>query len=166
MGADAARLFWETVLWLRTTWWDHGFFVQRDVAWTAQKRLLDEIDRRQLPYRVYHNYTMPNRKQASLALVDYSGRVALAVEFQYEPDHDRTDEFTSGKLDPSVVDWNDGVGRDVKRVREFVRKGWAKQAVSVFFDEGAHFYHRDPHPGSHWDSGRPFPILIAEYPDP
>ena len=166
MGGDAIELLRETLRWLRATWWEHEFFIQRDIAWTVQKRLLDKIAARQLRYRVYHNYTMPNSKRVSFALVDYAGRVALAVEFQYEPDHKRTDDFTAGKLDPSVVDWNDSVGRDVKRVREFVRRGLANRAVSVFFDEGGHFHHRDPHPGSGWDSNGPFPILISEYPRP
>ena len=162
MGDDASELLWKTLAWLRMTWWRHHFFVQRDVVWTVQKRLIEQAAARHRPYRVCHNHTMPDGKHVDLALIDYVGQVALAIEFQYEPDHERTEDFTPGKLDPSVVDWNDGVGNDVERVCRFVRKGCAKRAVSVFFDEGGHFAHRKRHPGSRWDTGGPFPILIAE----
>ena len=162
MRDDVVELFRESLTWLRKTWCGHQFFVQRDVVWTLQKHLIDAVAARHLPYRVCHNYTMWKGSRTALALVGGDGRVTLAVEFQYEPNHDRADEFTPGKFDPSVVDWNDGVGFGVKRVHEFVAKGLAEGAVSLFFDEGGHFAHRKPHPGSRWDTAGPFPILITE----
>ena len=163
MGDAAAELLWKSVCSLRESWWCHRFFVQRDVVWTIQKRLIEEVAARDRPYRVCHNYTMEKgkRRTSPVALVG-AHRVVLAVEIQYEPDHDRTNEFTPGKFDPSVVDWNDGVGKAVKRVHEFVAKGLAERAVSLFFDEGGHFAHRKPHPGSWWDTAGLFPILITE----
>ena len=89
------------------------------------------------------------------------GRVEVALEFKYEPAHDRSD-IPSEKF--PVVDWgNEGVAKDIERVRRFVEEGRAGIARSYFIDEGGAFRHRELHPGSHWAHwGGEWWLLVAE----
>jgi hypothetical protein len=76
------------------------------------------------------------------------GVVYVAVEFKYEPSHERMD------IPPEkfpVVFWGkEGVVKDIQRIRDFVEKGVAKKGFSIFIDEGGYFKHKEPHPDSKW----------------
>lgn len=143
--------------WLRETYWEHRFFVERDLVWTLQKRLrltLAEVDQ---SYRVFNDYPiMPgNRRALCTDLAILRGQtVELSVEFKYEPDHRRggaTSEIWPTKLNPSVVFWGkDGVLKDVDRCRKYVAEDRCESATSIFIDEGGLFRHRTPHPGTRW----------------
>lgn len=169
MNNIAAELFSSTMRWLRDHYADYTFFQQRDIVWTVQLQLIQEVASRQLPLQVYHGYPVLPAKRSSicadLALVDGRGHVKLAVEFKYEPSHERKDILKS-KL--PVVPWgSDGVGRDVERVGEFVQQGAVEAACSVFIDEDGYFRQREPHAGSRWidwgQAGRYWPsVLWAE----
>jgi|SRR5690554_2337605 len=154
---EAVDAFNGAMEWLREHYADFTFFQERDVVWTVQLRLLEQVATRQLPLRVYHGYPILPAERSSicadLALVDRRGRVALAIEFKYEPSHRRGD-IKMTKF--PVVEWGkEGVGRDIKRIREFVDQGGVAAACAVFIDEDGHFRHRKPHPGSEWiDWGR------------
>ena len=130
-------------------------FAERDIVWTLQLRISQEIERAGLPYRVFNDQTVFGRTRADLAILEGES-IEVAAEFKYEPSHtrraDRGGDILLSKLDPSVVFWT-GVGsmkKDVQRVREYVERWNVKKAFSVFIDEGGHFRHRDPHPGSEW----------------
>ncbi len=161
MDYEESKAFWRALHWVLETWWQHRFFVQRDVVWTIQKRLIDEPAAQSLSYRVHHNYKMPDGTLAALALVGRRGHVALALKVKYEPDHDRTDNFLLGKLTPSVVTWTD-VAQDVERVNGWVAQGYAQEALALLFDEGWHFRQQILHPGSRWETRAGVPLLIAE----
>ena len=143
---DAAALFEDTMAWLRDSYEEHRFFVERDVVWTAQLRLLREAERAKLPCRVLNDYTLFERTRADLAILDGSA-VEVAAEFKYEPARARSGEFGDGKF--PVVDWR-SVEMDVQRVHDYVAQGKAKTAYAVLIDEGGHFRGRAPHPGSEW----------------
>ena len=84
-----------------------------------------------------------------------NGSVEVAAEFKYEPSHNRSDIWPT-KFGPTVVFWgNDGVGKDIERIKEFVTREKTKVAYSVFIDENGFFSHKPPHPDSqwiHWDT--------------
>ena len=143
---DAAALFEDTMAWLRDSYEEHRFFVERDVVWTAQLRLLREAEHAKLPCRVLNDYTLFERTRADLAILD-DGAVEVAAEFKYEPSRARRGEFGRGKF--PVVDWR-SVERDVQRVRDYVAQGKAKTAYAVLIDEGGHFRKRAPHSDGDW----------------
>jgi hypothetical protein len=150
--SEASRLFEESMEWLRQNYPGFRFFVERDVVWTLQLRLSELAKARALPFRVFNDYPIlpGNRRSlcADIAILNRQDKVEVAVEFKYEPCHKRTDIWPT-KF--PVVFWNDdGVGKDVKRVHEFVEKGAVRVAYAVFIDEGGAFRSRTPHPGSRW----------------
>ncbi len=146
---DAATLFENTMDWLRDAYGEHRFFVERDIVWTAQLCLLQEVEQANLPYRVLNDYTLFRGTRADLAILN-GGAVEVAAEFKYEPSHARSGEFGPGKF--PVVAWTGegSVAKDVQRVHDYAAQGNAKTAYAVFIDEGGEFRHRDPHPGSEW----------------
>ena len=83
------ELFTAALHWLRAHYADKPFFVERDLVWTLQKRLLQLIRERQLPYTVTNDVPLlPGTcrgRSADLVIRDGSGAVALAAEFKYEP---------------------------------------------------------------------------------
>jgi hypothetical protein len=148
----AEQFFDETLAWLETTYWEHSFYLERDIVWTVQRELTRRIIEAQSHYLVHNDYPMipGNRRSLStdIAVVEPSGAVALAVEFKYEPSHSRPD-LLQAKL--PVVFWgSDGVAKDIARIREYVQIKKARTAIAIFIDEGGYFVKRDPHPGSHW----------------
>lgn len=150
---DAVALFEESIEYLRLSYDRRRFYLERDLVWTVQEHLCQLIAVRSLPYQVFHHYPLGQGYQGraancDLALVKSDKTVAVAAEFKYEPAHTRTDILPT-KF--PVVFWaHDGVGDDVTRAYEFVAKGYAESAYSVFLDEGGFFRHRPPHPGSSW----------------
>lgn len=156
MMNEATTLFEDAMAWLREHYADYRFFTERDIVWTVQMRLITEIDDQGLPYRVFNDYRMLPGKRRGLSadlVILHDDLVEVAIEFKYEPSHKRTD-IPPDKFD--VVSWSsDGVGKDVQRVHEFVSKGKTGVAYAVFIDEGQHFRHRSPHPGSEWIEWEP-----------
>ena len=152
---EAAQLFEDAMDWLREHYGDFRFFAERDVVWTVQMRIAQEIQNAGLSYRVFNDYTLSKGIRTDLAILD-ANHVAVAAEFKYEPSHARSTGYGGDiwftKLIPSVVFWTgDGsVAKDVQRVGQYVEKKRANAAYSVFIDEGGAFSHRDPHPGSEW----------------
>lgn len=152
---DAAQLFESALRWLQGRYSEYRFFTERDIVWTVQLRLIDEIERAGLPYRIFSDHTISGRTRADLAILDGES-VEVAAEFKYEPSHerrsDRGGDIWASKLNPSVVFWTGegSVERDVQRLSQYVDGGSAKAAFSVFIDEGGRFRHRDPHGGSEW----------------
>ena len=150
---EARQLFLDVRDWLRETYCSHRFFTERDVVWTVQKRLLSEISRRSLHYRVFHDYRMTKGRvrssPADLVLLDPKGRAELAVEFKYEPAHQRGHtEFPPTKF--PVVDRKEVV-RDTDRVQKFVERRFTPHACSLFIDEGGYFRKRQAPLGSRWE---------------
>jgi hypothetical protein len=150
--------------WLRENFPGIPFMVERDVVWTLQQHLNRIIREDRVPFRVFNDYPMfpgPRRSQCTdLAILDSSSTVLVALEFKYEPSHERPDVLKS-KL--PVVFWgDDGVAKDVKRIQDYVAAGKAALAISVFIDEGGYFAWREPHPGSQWlDWGGGVRVLYA-----
>ena len=149
----AAELFEATLRWLQSHYSGFRFFSQRDIVWTVQLRLLAEIEESGLPYRVFNDHTIRRGIRADLVILD-GDSLEVSAEFKYEPSHDR-DVDLGGDIWSSkfpVVFWTGegSVEKDVRRVRDYVQRGNAKAAYSVFIDEGGSFRHRNPHPGSKW----------------
>lgn len=142
---DAATLFENTMDWLRDSYGKHRFFLERDIVWTAQLRLLQEAERARLPYRVLNDYTLFRGTRADLAILN-GGAVEVAVEFKYEPSRARGGEFGPGKF---PVVWGGSELEDIRRVHEYVRQESAKTAYAIFIDEGGAF-RQASYPGSEW----------------
>ena len=152
---EATELFDDTIEWLRRQYAGYRFFAERDIVWTVQLHLLNEIERAGLPYRIVNEHKLGGPR-ADLAVLD-GDSVEVAAEFKYEPSHDRKadrgGDIWSSKLNPSAVFWSDSSGsvtKDIRRVQEYVEQGKAKTAYSIFIDEGGHFRWRDPPRGSEW----------------
>lgn len=148
----AVELFRETLAWLKANYGTWRFYVERDIVWTVQERLRQEIERQGLQLRVFNDYgLLPGKNRslsADLVLLNPEDGVELAVEFKYEPSHRRTDVQ---KQKFPVVFWgDDGVEKDVQRIRRFVDESGAKAAIAVFIDEGGYCRHRPAHEGSTW----------------
>ena len=109
---EAIELFESTIEWLRSQYAGYRFFTERDVVWTIQLRMLEEIERTHLPYRVVNEYRLGGPRADLVVLA--GGSVEVAVEFKYEPSHarkaDRGGDIWSSKLDPSAVFWSDPSG--------------------------------------------------------
>jgi len=75
-----------------------------------------------LAYRIFHNFPVIPGKTTDLAILRQDNSIEVAAEFKYEPSHGRKfmDIWTT-KL--PVVFWDDGVGKDMERIREFASKG-------------------------------------------
>ena len=150
--SEASKLFEESMEWLRQNYACFGFFVERDIVWTLQLHLSEVIQARALPYRVFNDYPILLGKRrglcADIAILNQQDEVEVAAEVKYEPSHKRTDTW---RTKFPVVFWDDlGVGKDVRRVREFAEKGVAHVAYAIFIDEGGAFRSRTPHAGSKW----------------
>lgn len=178
--SKASDLFEESIAWLKDNYDEFGFQVERDIVWTLQTYIVKGIKERDLPFRVFNDYPMLRgaRRSLSADLVVIEGdAVEVAAEFKYEPSHRRPD-IQLQKVTPSVVFWGAasseagmGVSHDVERARQFVDTGKAMAAYSIFIDEGGHFRHREPFPGSRWidwespaQEGRSVSILWARFP--
>lgn len=152
--SEAAKVFEEAIEWLRQRYPAFRFFTERDIVWTLQLYLSEQMQARALPYRVFNDYPiLPGIRRslcADIAILNSQNEVEVAAEFKYEPAHERTDVWPS-KFLQTVVFWgDDGIGKDVRRVQEFVQKGVARSAYAVFIDEGSLFRNRPAHPGSRW----------------
>lgn len=155
----AKGLFEQTLEWLRSNYGNYDFFLERDLVWTLQLKLREMIAENDLQFEVYNDFPIMKAQRRSrtvdLAILNKRNEVELAVEFKYEPDHKRgfgaKKDIWPSKLDPSVVFWGkDGVGKDVERARQYVDQKRAKEAMTVFVDEGGLFRHRTPHQGTKW----------------
>ena len=160
------QLFLDVLDWLRTTYASHRFFLQRDVAWTVQKRLLDRIGPGVPEYRVIHNRKVPKGKgpQFDLAVVSPNGTVEFVLKLKFEPAH---------KLEPGknpVVEWTTVVG-DVQTVQRAAEERHTRHAYSLFIDEGVYYRaKREPPPNSRWEewdvgNGARVAVLISEAQD-
>ena len=151
----AVEVFEQAMEWLRASYARHRFFFERDIVWTVQNSLNNEIQRRGSGYRVFNDFPMlPGSHRAlstDLAIlshdVDYP--VEVAVEFKYEPSHRRKGQDIWHTKFP-VVFWAEGVVKDTERIREFVRQGKARMAYAIFIDEGGYCLWRPRPEGSLW----------------
>ena len=151
----ATDLFEDVMEWLREHYSEYRFFTERDVVWTVQMEIGRVIRAEGLPYHVFNDYRVAPRVRADLVITDPNARIEVAAEFKYEPSHNRKVRLGGDIMDGKfpVVFWNDpsgSVGKDVVRVRDFVRNGWAQSGYSVFVDEGSYFSWREPFEGAKW----------------
>jgi len=81
----------ESFDWLKQNYSRFRFFVERDLVWTVQMHLLDSIQERGLPYKVFNDYPMLSGKHrarsSDLAILNSLDEVEVAAEFKYEPSH-------------------------------------------------------------------------------
>ena len=102
-----------------------------------------------MAYRVLNNFPVLSGRTSDLAILSLDNFIEVAAEFKYEPSHNRkSTDILPTKL--PVVFWEDGVGRDMERIRWFVAKGKAKVAYLIFVDEGGYFRWREPFTNSEW----------------
>lgn len=148
----AFELFEDALGWLRDNYASFCFFTERDVVWTIQTQIIKQINEGTLPYKVFNDYPMlkGNRRSlsADLVILNSNDNVEVAVEFKYEPAHERGDVDILTQKFP-VVTW-DSVRKDVDRIYEFIAQGKARYTYAVFIDEGGFFCKRPAHLRSEW----------------
>ena len=143
-------MFERAIAWLRDTYDDRRYFVERDLVYAVQNRLWEQIHENRLDWSVFNDYPMlpgPRRSlSADLAIRSGAAEVLLAAEFKFEPAHTRTD-LLSHKF--PVTGWADSL-KDISRIREFVTAGKAPVAYAVLVDEGRYYRFRPAHEGGEW----------------
>jgi hypothetical protein len=158
--------------WLKANYDKYQFFTERDIVWTLQQQIKKMIDSNGLPYSIHSDYPLlqgqNNRRHLCVDLAVIFNEKIIAVEFKYEPNRARIQNFSD--ILPSkipVVDWginmNRGVGHDILRLDNFITNNSnVVSALSVFIDEGGRFAHKTPHPGSSWENwGNGIHVLVA-----
>jgi hypothetical protein len=148
----STEIFEDAIEWLKHNYGLFSFFTERDVVWTIQTHITEDINKQNLPYRIFHNFPiLPGKRQSlctDLAILNSDNIVEIAAEFKYEPDHNRNDIWPT-KF--PVVFWgSDGVGKDIERIHDFVSSGKAKNAFMYLIDEGSYFRWREPYESSSW----------------
>jgi hypothetical protein len=146
---QAVGLFENAISCLQENYTDFRFFTERDMVWTVQTHIIKLIEKQNLAYRIFHNFPVLPGKTTDLAILRQDNSIEVAAEFKYEPSHSRKFADIWPTKFP-VVFWEDGVGKDMERVREFVSKGRAEVAYLIFIDEGGYFRWREPFKGSEW----------------
>lgn len=155
----AEKLFEMALDWLKLNYGDFEFFAERDLVWTIQNKVRALIIAENLSFEVYNDFPIIKAKRRSLTtdlvILNKRNEVEVAVEFKYEPDHQRgmgvNKSIWPTKLSPSVVFWGkEGVAKDVERVKRYIDQRKAKMAITIFIDEGRLFRHRHPHLGTRW----------------
>jgi len=168
---EAQEIFKETLEWMKNDYHnpEHRFFKERDIVWVMQKHLLKIIEEKRLPYKVLNDYTMRRKGRHSVScdlVIMRGGDKLLAIEFKYEPDHNRIYNPIGEKQDGDiykgkfpVVSWK-SIIKDMERVTEFVSKDRWQIGLSIFVDEGAYYKKKNPSPK--WDTwGNDVPVLIS-----
>jgi len=150
----AKKLFEQVLEWFRSNYGSYEFFVERDLVWVIQQKVKEIIVKDCLPFEVYNDFPIVKVRRRSLttdlAILNKQNEVELAIEFKYEPDHQRRDIWSS-KLSPSVVFWGkEGVKKDVEKAKQYVDQKKAKLAITIFVDEGGLFRHRKQYPNTKW----------------
>ncbi len=145
-------LFLDSLDWLRSSFSNQTFYVERDVVWTLQTYLTKAFRKDYEGYAVFNDFgILPGKRRrlsADLAILDEMGSIVVASEFKYEPSHSRID-IPREKF-PVVIWGKDGVAKDIDRIQRFVLEAGVAHAYSIFIDEGGYFRSRDPHPRSRW----------------
>lgn len=169
--ATASGMFEDTIRWLKDSYDDRTYFVERDLVYSVQMHLWQELRDRGLDWAVFNDYPMlPGARRslsADLAIRSGDLQVVLAAEFKFEPAHDRADLLTH-KF--PVTGWSDSL-KDIARIKEFVTTDRAAVAYAVLVDEGRYYRTRAPHADSEWidwdartPEGRPVSILWSRWP--
>jgi hypothetical protein len=131
MSLAAASMFEDAIRWLRDTYDDRPYFVERDIVYTVQVRIWAQIRSGRLDWSVFNDYPMlpgPRKSlSADLAIRSGADDVLLAAEFKFEPDHSRPD-LLAHKF--PVIGWTDPM-KDIARIQEFVSAGKAPVAYAV-----------------------------------
>jgi hypothetical protein len=149
----AQSLLHDGLWWLRETYAEHGFAVERDLVWTLQRRLVRQATQDGLDVRVFNDYGVePGARRhlsADIVILEDGDPVPLvAVEFKYEPSPRRPD-VDRRKL--PVTDWA-GATADVERIRRWVEGGLARSGMALYFDEGGIVHGgRGPAEGGAWE---------------
>lgn len=154
---ESAALFENAMAWLQEHYAEFRFFMERDVVWTVQTQIAEEIEDNNLPYRVFNDFPIApesrHPKFADLAILNRRGKVEVAIEFKYEPSPSRKSngggDILHSKLESPVVSWPD-VEKDIARVYNYVKQDRADIAYAVLIDEGGRHYHNQPPRGSKW----------------
>ncbi len=167
---DAATLFENTMDWLRDSYGEHRFFLERDIVWTAQLRLLQEVEQANLSYQVFNDYKIQKGAPgADLVILD-GDSVAVAAEFKYEPSpkrkaavqpkptgspvtrrraQQRVQDILTTKL--PLANWRE-IEKDFEKVRGYFYDDSVTASYAILIDEGAHWRCRHPNApeGSEW----------------
>lgn len=163
---SAVEIFYCTLRWLQQNYFSFRFYTERDVVWTIQQHAVQLSEDRQLGIKVFNDHPIilnDKRARVDLAFVDKHDLTVLALEFKYEPSHQRKDILPT-KF--PVVFWAE-VKKDIDRIHCFVESGKAQAAFSVLIDEGGYFRKRLPPYRSRWidwDCGtiRGVSLLLSE----
>ena len=165
----SVELFEESLEWLKNNYSRFTFYLERDIVFTLQTYLNDLIKKNSLPIKVYNDYPIlpgtNNRRHlcADLA-IKTDDAVDVAVEFKYEPDHERKNtDILLSRLPVVVWSGECSISKDIERACKYVHENKARHAYSILIDEGGHFRQREPFPGSAWQDWKDVAALIARF---
>jgi hypothetical protein len=149
MSSAVEEVFCCALRWLQENYFRFRFYTERDIVWTIQQYAIQLVENRRLNFKVYNDYPIAFHDKCArvdLAFLDESDLIALALEFKYEPSHQRKDILPT-KF--PVILW-DEVKKDIERIHYFVESGKAQATCSILIDEGGYFRKRPPAERSDW----------------
>lgn len=185
---EATELFENAMDWLRQHYDEYRFYLERDIVWTVQVKLIDEVLENDLPYTIFSDYSLSQGNLIDLVILADDGAPIVAAEFKYEPSEGRRffarihrgqNSWTAPKGRFTVdkrtmigsrfrtVAWVN-VTKDVERARHYANRRIVRTAYSIFIDEGGsrRFQGKTPPPGSEWrDWGERRRVLWSKFTD-
>lgn len=158
----AEELFNSAVKWLKENYRNHTFYLERDIVWTLQNKLLDIIKANKLPFDVFNDITIyrwtdnsnKKRKIAPDLIIICKDKVQrtqrnlikglelpaeLVLELKYQPSYKRKEIDIPRTKFPAVF-WSNGSSStiigDIKRISKCIQCGKTNIAYAMFIDEG------------------------------
>jgi hypothetical protein len=149
---DSIRIFRNSLQWLAKNYDKFTFFCERDIVWTIQTNLIEQVAKQRLPLKVYNDFPIiPGKRRsltADIVITNADQFPELAIEFKYEPSHKRKD-ILKQKL-PVVVWAKGGVEDDIVKVQRYLKEQRCSYATTIFIDEGSYYKKRKLHQGCEW----------------
>jgi len=176
---DLKKILKESLYWLKRNYHKYNFFEERDIVWTLQVHLIEKI--KNSNFKVFSEYPVSlcledekdeKKYYSDLAILE-NNIVKALIQFKYEPNKGRKEDFRPSKLNYPTIFWDNKKGyssviRDIKIVKAFVDQNKNNVGYSIFIDEGGRFYNMHKHDkprnakwNTSWKKG--MAVLIAEY---
>lgn len=140
------------------------FYTERDIVWTIQKRLKERIVKLGLEniYTVFNEYPLlkgKKRANSTDLVIKNRGVVEIALEFKYEPNHNREGiDIPKEKFPVTSLNL---IKKDEEKIKLLIKGGELKRgemrpgrAIAIVIDEGGYFYNKDIENEDKWEKGK------------
>lgn len=155
----AEELFNSAMKWLQKNYFNHTFYLERDIVWALQNKLVEIINENKLSFAVFNDITIHDnsnkkrkiapdliiirkdkvqRTQRNL-IKGFQFPVELILELKYQPSYKRKKIDIPRTKFPAVF-WSNGSSStiigDIERISMCIQGCKTKIAYAMFIDEG------------------------------